>query len=705
MKYRLKLYSVLSLLCVLALCACSDDDDYTIATEAVVSSVETGEADVTAISATAKGRVLDLSKCDPSSYQVGTCYSINPDPTTAGSKVVGGIDSLGNVTTALSGLTKGTTYYYCTYVTLQSRVTKYGDVKSFVATDAQIATAEATEVSACKATLNASASGLKGLIENGMTFGFKLSMTEANVRDGRDYPLTSTSSTLATTVDGLLPGNTYYYVAYAQLGDGLVYGDVKSFTTAKQSMEYVDLGLSVMWAKYNVGAENETETGAMAAYGDATGLMTSTRLDDYNVTSDIAATANDIVKHADIDGSSSIKSSMPTAAQIAELIKGTKQTWTTVDGVSGIRFTANNGNSIFLPAAGYRNGTTVEGANVKGLYWAGTVNTISSDYGKTLSFDSDGSAVTGMSQRQLGLCVRSVRKAPIINPDNSKLVVGDIEDNGRLRIELYNEYGASKPNPCLDPSQVSFSKNMVVKFKLSGVTGNLKSDAPSQFIAGLEYADASWDPSYWSSFNNYKYDALVNGDGEYSVWMETASQADGAMVFCIDIDKLAANIVDMSKVKVEVESIRFDVADIYQKIPAPVWTSKEGDGVDGRIEIYNEYGSTKGVNDYSSLKFNGSITVNFTISGIDGNLVSGASGSYPASMSFADASWDPSYWGGTEGAGTTITKDGTYTVTAPLCGTSEGAVVWVIDITNLYKELVNPDLVKVKINSIITPGI
>lgn len=54
----------------------------------------------------------------------------------------------------------------------------------------------------------------------------------------------------------------------------------------------------------------------------------------------------------------------------------------------------------------------------------------------------------------------------------------------------------------------------------------------------------------------------------------------------------------MSKVKVEVESIRFDVADIYQKIPAPVWTSKEGDGVDGRIEIYNEYGSTKGVNDY-----------------------------------------------------------------------------------------------------------
>lgn len=144
------------------------------------------------------------------------------------------------------------------------------------------------------------------------------------------------------------------------------------------------------------------------------------------------------------------------------LIKGTKQTWTTVDGVSGIRFTANNGNSIFLPAAGYRNGTTVEGANVKGLYWAGTVNTISSDYGKTLSFGSDGSAVTGMSQRQLGLCVRSVRKAPIINPDNSKLVVGDIEDNGRLRIEALQRVW------CFRAQSLSRSQSSVVLKEYGG---------------------------------------------------------------------------------------------------------------------------------------------------------------------------------------------------------------------------------------------
>jgi hypothetical protein len=705
MKCRFKIYSILSLVALLTLSACSDDDDYTIATEAIISSVETGDADVTAISATTTGRVLDLSKSDASSYEVGTAYSTNQDPTTAGTKVAGTIDSTGTVTTSLTGLTEGTTYYYCTYVTLQDRVTKYGDVKSFVATDAEIATAEATDISACKATLNASASGLTGLIEQGMDFGFKLSMDSATVTDGKDYPINTTETTLSEQVEGLLPGNTYYYVAYAQLGDGYVYGETQSFKTEAQTMEYVDLGLSVMWAQQNIGAESESETGVMAGYGDATGLMTSTRLADYSPATDIAATAYDIVTQADIDNNSTFKSSLPTLAQVKELIAGTTQTWTTVNGVTGVRFTANNGNSIFLPAAGYRNGTTIEDAGVKGLYWSGSINSVSTDYGNTLSI-SESENLCGMSQRQLGLCIRSVRKAPVINPDNTKLVYGDIEGNGRLRIEIYNAYGASASDPCIDPDQVSFSKNMVVKFKLSGITGNLKSDAPSTFMAGLEYADASWSPSYWSSFNNYQYDCLVNGDGEYTVWMESnGEQADGTVVFCIDIDQLGANIIDMSQVKAEVESIKFDVANIYQPTCTPLFVNKDGDGTNARIEIYNEYGSTKGVNDYSSLSFSGSIIVNFTISGIDGNLVSGASGSYQASMSFADASWDPSYWGGTSGAGTTITKDGTYTVVAPLCGTSEGAVVWVIDIDNLWKELSDPDKVNVTINSIITPGV
>lgn len=693
-----------------AFTSCSDEDDYTIATGEIITTIETGEAEVTAISATTKGRVLDLSNYASSSYEVGVYYGTNQDPTTGGKKQIGSLDSTGVVTTSLTGLTKGTTYYYATYVTLQSKVTRYGDIKSFVATDAQIATAEATNVSACKATLNATSNGLSGLIGSDgqeLEFGFKISVTEADVKDGYDYNITSTSSSISQNVEGLIPGNTYYYISYVQLGDGLVYGDVKSFTTQAQEMEYVDLGLSVLWAKCNLGAESETESGLLAGYGDKTGLNISTYLTDYTVSTDISGTDDDVVSIADIDGSSIMSSQTPTEDQISELIANTTQEWTTVDGVSGMKFTASNGNSIFLPATGYREGETVTGASVQGLYWSGNVNEISSDYGTTLNL-TNGTATTGVSKRSLGLAIRPVRQSPEITPDNSKIVVGDLEGNGRIRIEIYNMYGSTASNAPINPDQIQFSNNMVVKFKLSGINDNLISGAPSTFMAGLEYADADWSPSYWSSFDNYRYDAIVTGDGEYAVWMETGGQtASGAVVFTIDIDQLGANLADISKVSAEITSIMFDVTNFYQEFDysKTLFCNKDGDGTNGRIEIYNEYGETKGLGvDFSSMSFTGSMIVNFTISGIDGNLNSGADGSYYADMSFADASWDPSYWGGTSGVGATITGDGTYTVIAPLAGTSEGAVVWVIDIANLWKDLADPSLVKAQINYVLTPG-
>ena len=120
---------------------------------------------------------------------MGVVYGTNPDPTTAGSKQPGVIDAEGNVTATLSGLTKGNTYYYATYVQLQGIVTKFGEVKSFVATDAQIATAGATDVTATKATLSATANGLDGIRIEGETqrnYGFKISTSEADVENGID---------------------------------------------------------------------------------------------------------------------------------------------------------------------------------------------------------------------------------------------------------------------------------------------------------------------------------------------------------------------------------------------------------------------------------------------------------------------------------------------------------------------------------------
>lgn len=698
--------------------SCNDDDDYAIATGNIISTIETGEAAVTATTASCQGVVLDLSNIQSSAYQVGVVYGTSQDPAVSGRKQSGQIDvATGNVTADITGLTKGVTYYYATYVTLQGAVTKYGDVKHFVTTDATIAASEATDITSVSAVLGGVASSTADIINAGsaeVEYGIKIAVDEDGIETGREYSVTSGATSFSKEIKGLLPGKTYYYAAYFKIGDGLVYSDTKSFTTATREMEYVDLGLSVMWAKYNIGAENETEPGGLYGYGDITGLKTAEFNSQYAAT-DISATADDIVASvsAAIDGASTEKSQTPTDAQVQELINNTTHEFTEVDGVAGYRFTAKNGNSIFLPAAGYRSGETVTGEGVQGLYCIGSVNSINGDYANTINFTANGIS-TGVSQRHIGLSLRPVRAYEAVQElavDNSKLIVGDLEGNGRIRVEIYNLYGAgTASNPPINPQLLKFSKNMVVTFKLSGVSGNLKDGAAGTYYGGLEYADESWDPSLWSSFDS-KYDCAVTGDGTYTVWMETGgATAEGAAVFCIDINGLGADVVDASAVTAEIVSIKFDVEDsrmqYYVDNSKVIFNNKDGNGVDGRIEIFNEYGDTKGMGvDVSDLAFSGYMIVDFTISGIDGNLTGGADQSYKTELSYATPSWWPSYWGGVGFASATVTGDGTYTVFAPLDGNDcNGAVVWTIELYGLWKDLVDTSKVKARINSVTIPG-
>lgn len=63
---------------------------------------------------------------------------------------------------------------------------------------------------------------------------------------------------------------------------------------------------------------------------------------------------------------------MPTKAQMQELTANTTYEWTTINGVNGGKFTATNGNSIFLPAAGrWYNGSQAS-VDSYGYYWSST---------------------------------------------------------------------------------------------------------------------------------------------------------------------------------------------------------------------------------------------------------------------------------------------------------------------------------------------
>jgi len=65
---------------------------------------------------------------------------------------------------------------------------------------------------------------------------------------------------------------------------------------------------------------------------------------------------------------------MPTSGEIAELVEKCEWEITTLNGAKGYKVTGPNGNSIFLPLAGYRLGSEIVGAGQSGFYWSGVVD-------------------------------------------------------------------------------------------------------------------------------------------------------------------------------------------------------------------------------------------------------------------------------------------------------------------------------------------
>ena len=102
---------------------------------------------------------------------------------------------------------------------------------------------------------------------------------------------------------------------------------------------------------------------------------------------------------------------IPTQAEWQELLNNTTAEWTTVNNVSGRKFTASNGSSVFLPAAGYRYGSSLYDAGECGYYWSASLNE-SDPYGAWDMYFNSGSQYAGnCAYRDLGLSVRAVRSA------------------------------------------------------------------------------------------------------------------------------------------------------------------------------------------------------------------------------------------------------------------------------------------------------
>ncbi|MBO4370925.1 MAG: hypothetical protein J5808_06165 [Paludibacteraceae bacterium] len=152
---------------------------------------------------------------------------------------------------------------------------------------------------------------------------------------------------------------------------------------------YVDLGLSsgTLWATCNVGAESPEEYGDYFAWGE-----TSPKLDyswetykygDVYEQPTKYCTKNSDGKDGFVDDKAMLDAyddaatvnwgydwRMPTVDEIEELNSECSSTWTSQNGKIGRLFTGPNGNTLFLPAAGYFAKTSLYNVGYGGSCWS-----------------------------------------------------------------------------------------------------------------------------------------------------------------------------------------------------------------------------------------------------------------------------------------------------------------------------------------------
>ncbi len=192
--------------------------------------------------------------------------------------------------------------------------------------------------------------------------------------------------------------------------------------------DWVDLGLpsGLLWATRNVGATSPEDYGDHFAWGETTPKSVydwSTyiycngswnRLTKYCSNSGFGYSGFTdnltILQPGDDAATANYGGRTPTKEEWEELMNNTTSIWTTQNGVNGRLFTGTNGNSLFLPAAGYRAGSSFSYYRGSGFYWSSSLNTDDPDYAWYYHFGSISQNMYADS-REDGHTVRAVRSA------------------------------------------------------------------------------------------------------------------------------------------------------------------------------------------------------------------------------------------------------------------------------------------------------
>ena len=199
--------------------------------------------------------------------------------------------------------------------------------------------------------------------------------------------------------------------------------------------EYVDLGLpsGTLWATYNIGADSPEDYGDYFAWGETEGYNdgktdfnwstykwcngSNSTMTKYCTNSSYGYEGfTDDKTELDLEDDAAYVNwgpawRMPSYEQFKELINSSYTTteWTTQNGVYGRKITSKaKGNSIFLPAAGDRFGSSLFDAGSYGYYWSRSLYSVNPGVARYLSFSSSDISMYS-SNRCSGRSVRPVR--------------------------------------------------------------------------------------------------------------------------------------------------------------------------------------------------------------------------------------------------------------------------------------------------------